>query len=375
MNKTEKAFHGSDLEKIEKIYGIPKEQIVSFAANVNPLGFSPKAAEAFKNNLHVISSYPDREYTNLKKAIASYTGADPLHIILGNGVTELLTLFLQMTMPQKAVIIGPTYSEYEKDLLRQNSQVIHIDASEADDFVLSVQDLIAQTPDDTDLVILCNPNNPTSGALCKADLKLLAADYQKRHILLMIDETYVEFSAKSAEITAADLTGHYDNLFVLRGTSKFFATPGLRLGYALTGNQELLDKVARTQDPWNINSAADFVGTVMLEDNDYIRLVRQTMETEKEYVCSQLSAISGIRTYPVNSNFVLVKLPADTLTSGELFELLIRQGMMIRDCSTFESLGERFIRICFMSHADNQRLIAAIREALQSGSAIRETPT
>lgn len=364
MKQPNKAFHGSDLEKIEDVYGIPKEKIVSFSANVNPLGFSPKAAEALKNNLNVISRYPDREYTDLKKAISSYTKASPDHIILGNGVTELLTLLIDLISPKRAVIIGPTYSEYEKDLKRRGCHIDYIMAKEAEDFALTPDRIIAETPDGTDLVILCNPNNPTSGAVFKKDLSAVLENYQKRNIRLMVDETYVEFSAASDEISAAELTNAYDNLIVLRGTSKFFATPGLRLGYALTGSRKLWDKAAETQDPWNINSAADLVGTVMFTDTDYIRLVRNTMEQEKEYICKSLTSIPGVRTYPVNANFVLVRLPDGAPTSGELFDALIRQGMMVRNCVTFPTLGDRFIRICFMNREDNQRLLEAIRKAL-----------
>lgn len=365
MKEQTKAFHGSDLEKIENSYGISKEQIVSFSANVNPLGFSEKAKKALQNNTAVISRYPDRDYTELKNAIAAYTGAAFDHIILGNGVTELLTLFIGLTAPKNGVIIGPSYSEYEKDLNRYGCKIDHITAKEALNFSLTAEDIIAQTPDGTDLVILCNPNNPTSAALYKEDLIKLADNFKKRNIWFMIDETYVEFSPHSREITAADLTASYDDLFVLRGTSKFFATPGLRLGYALTGNKDLLKRAAKAQDPWNINSVADLVGTVMFTDVDYIRLVRSVIEQEKKYVCQSLSSIPGLRIFPVNGNFVLVKLPEGSLTSKELFEVLIRQGLMIRDCSTFPALGDRFIRICFMSHEDNERLILAIQKALE----------
>lgn len=364
MNQTNQAFHGSDLEKIEDIYGIPKEKIISFSANVNPLGFSPKAAETLKNNLSVISRYPDREYTDLKRAISAYTKASPDRIILGNGVTELLTLFIDLIKPQQAVIAGPTYSEYEKDLKRRGCKTGYIMAKEEEDFVLTPGRIMDETPDGTDLVILCNPNNPTSGAVLKKDLAAVLANFQKRNIRLMVDETYVEFSAASDEISATELTNSYDNLIVLRGTSKFFATPGLRLGYALTGSRELSDKASETQDPWNINSAADLVGTVMFTDADYIRSVRYTMEQEKEYVLQSLASIPGIRTYPVNANFVLVRLPDGAPTSKELFDLLIRQGMMVRNCATFPTLGDRFIRICFMNREDNRRLIGAIRQAL-----------
>lgn len=364
MSAQNHAFHGSDLEKIEIEYGIPKEKIVSFSANVNPLGCPKSAEEALKNNLDAISRYPDRDYTRLKAAIASYTGADPAHIVLGSGVTELLSLFLGLILPKSALIIGPAYSEYEKDLKRLGCKVSYCMAGEAKDFVLTREEILTAAEEGTDLVILCNPNNPTSGALKKADIAYLAEKYAQKGILLLIDETYVEFSMERENITAASLIGRFSNLIVLRGTSKFFATPGLRLGYGLTGSKELLAKAEKTQDPWNINAAAELCGSFMFQDEAYIRQVQETMEEEKQYVCESLVQIPGIRIFPVYANFVLVKLPENSMTSGALFEELVRKGMMIRDCSTFPILGNRFIRICFMSHEDNVRLITAMKEAL-----------
>lgn len=364
MNAQNHAFHGSDLEKIEEEYGIPKERIVSFSANVNPLGCPESAKEALKDNLDAISRYPDRDYTQLKTAIASYTDADPVHIVLGSGVTELLSLFLGLILPKSALIIGPAYSEYEKDLKRLGCEVSYCMAEEAKDFVLTKEEILAATEERTDLVILCNPNNPTSGALKKSDIAYLAEEYDKMGILLLIDETYAEFSTEREDITAASLIERFSNLVVLRGTSKFFATPGLRLGYALTGSKELLAKAEKTQDPWNINAAAEICGSVMFRDEAYIRQVQETMEKEKQYVCESLTQIPGIRIFPVYANFVLVKLPEGSITSDALFEELVKKGMMIRDCSTFPTLDNRFIRICFMSHKDNMRLITAIKEAL-----------
>mgnify|MGYP002673180094 FL=1 len=365
MKKQTTAFHGSDLEKIEAIYGIKKENIVNFAANVNPLGFSKKAAAALAADLSVISRYPDPSYKALKEAISQYTNANPENIILGNGVTELLTLFLSMIKPKKAVIVGPTYSEYEKDLNRMSCEIAQINATEDSDFVLTADTIIKNTPEHTDLVILCNPNNPTSGALHKEELTKLVDAYQKSGTFLMIDETYVEFSLRSDDISAAALTNHFDHLIVLRGTSKFFATPGLRLGYALTCNPSLLASASSVQDPWNINSVAETVGSIMFTDREYIHLVRDTMEQEKNYIEAALSKIEGIKTFPVNGNIILAKLPKGSLTSDELFDILIRQGMMIRSCTSFAPLGDRFIRICFMSHEDNVRLMEAIENALK----------
>lgn len=366
MSQTTTAFHGSDLEKIEEIYGIKKEDIVNFAANVNPLGFSKKAADALAKDMSVISRYPDPAYVSLKTAISSYTKANVSNIILGNGVTELLTIFFDLLMPKHAVIVGPTYSEYEKDLKKLGCKITHVNAKEENNFVLSYEDMTSFLDlGFVDLVILCNPNNPTSGALRKDTLDKLAKAYSEYGVNFLIDETYVEFSYKSDDISAASLTNTYDNVFVLRGTSKFFATPGLRLGYALTSNERILAAIASKQDPWNINSVAEFVGSIMFTDEEYIQTVRKTMEAEKHYFIDTFATMEGFTTYPVNGNIILVKLPEQGPDSAKLFDILISKGLMIRNCSTFESLGNRFIRICFMSHEDNVRLMEVIKAQYQ----------
>ena len=107
--KPKEHFHGSDLEKIEAVYGIKKEDIISFSANVNPLGVSFRLRETLTNHIDAITSYPDREYTSLRKCIAEYTGADFENIVVGNGSTELISLFIQIAHPSKALIVGPTY--------------------------------------------------------------------------------------------------------------------------------------------------------------------------------------------------------------------------------------------------------------------------
>ena len=105
-------FHGSDLEKIEQVYGIKKEDIVSFSANVNPLGVSFRLRETLANHLDAITTYPDREYTSLRKCIANYVSTDYNNVLVGNGSSELISLFIQLNHPKKALIVGPTYSEY-----------------------------------------------------------------------------------------------------------------------------------------------------------------------------------------------------------------------------------------------------------------------
>ena len=145
-------FHGSDLEKIEKVFGIKKENIVSYSANVNPLGISHKLREVLSQHLDAITRYPDREYTKLRQCIANYTGAQMENIIMGNGSTELISLFIQTNHPKKAMILGPTYSEYERDINLGGGTCIYFPLKEENNFQMDVNALCHQLDDNLDLL-------------------------------------------------------------------------------------------------------------------------------------------------------------------------------------------------------------------------------
>ena len=236
-------FHGSDLEKIEAVYSIKKEDITSFSANVNPLGVSPLLRSTLASHIDAITSYPDREYTSLRKCIAAYTGTDASQVIVGNGSTELISLFIQIEHPKKAMILGPTYSEYEREISLGGGTTLYYPLREKDDFVLDVDDFTAHLNESIDLLVLCNPNNPTSSCINRTDMRRILDICKQYDIFVMVDETYVEFADNMDEITAVPLTHYYNNIIILRGTSKFFAAPGLRLGYAISGNQDLIKSI------------------------------------------------------------------------------------------------------------------------------------
>ncbi len=353
-------FHGSDLEKIEQIYGIRKENIISFSANVNPLGISPKIKDAITTNINVISSYPDREYTSLRKAIAAYAGCDKDQVIVGNGCTELISLFIQITGPKQTLLLGPTYSEYERDLMLAGSKISNYLLKKEDNFQLNLNDFLSHIVKDTDLLIICNPNNPTGGCLSTDTLEVILRHCKKTHTNVMVDETYVEFAPDVTKISAVPLCSSFDNLIVLRGTSKFFAAPGLRLGYAVCGSSFILNEINTKKNPWMLNSLAVIAGEAMFSDTEYIQNVRNLMTKERSRMVTLFEKSSLYKPYPCSSNFLLLEILDNSLTSSYLFDKAIRQNMMIRDCSTFPSLGERFIRFCFMKPEDNDRLAACL---------------
>ncbi len=356
-------FHGSDLEKIEQYYGIKKEEITSFSANVNPLGISPALRRTLSEKIDVITTYPDRDYVTLRRCIAEYAGTDYENIIVGNGSTELISLFIQIEHPGKAIVIGPTYSEYEREISLGGGTTLYYPLKESDGFLLNTADFISCLKDDIDLLVLCNPNNPTSTCITNKSMRVILDACKQHGIYVMIDETYVEFADQMNQITSVPLTNYYNNLIILRGTSKFFAAPGLRLGYAITGNRDLIKTINTRKNPWTINSLAAIAGEIMFQDEEYIRATKALISSERKRMYELFEKREDLRVYQPTANFMLVKILRNELTSQDLFDRAIRRGMMIRDCSTFPFLDDKYIRFCFMEPEKNDELAACIIEA------------
>ncbi len=360
--KPKEHFHGSDLEKIERTYNIKKEDIIQFSANVNPLGISFALRKTLAEHIDAISTYPDREYTSLRRCIARYANTDPRNIVVGNGSTELISLFIRITHPDKALIVGPTYSEYEREVAMGGGRSHYFSLTEASEFCLDTAALTEELSRDVDLLILCNPNNPTSSVIRHAQMREILDYCKRRSITVLVDETYVEFTEDVEDVTAIPLTEYYNNIVILRGISKFFAAPGLRLGYAVCGSRDLLQKIEQCKNPWTINSLAAIAGEIMFTDDEYIRQTRELISGERRRILAALEASPAFQPYQPHANFVLVKILKENLTSSDVFEAAIRRNLMIRDCSTFPFLNDKYFRFCFMLPEQNDALMKVLGE-------------
>lgn len=357
-------FHGSDLEKIAEYYHISAEGIVKFGANVNPLGLSETVKRELADNLDIISSYPDRNYTSLKKNIGSYCNADPRHIVVGNGSTELISLLISQRAPRKALVLGPTYSEYARELSLVGGTLEYYHLKEEDNFCLNISDFLNNLTKEIDLVIICNPNNPTSSAISINDMEQIIHCCKELDIFVMIDETYVEFAPEGTEISSIPLVPKYDNFMVIRGVSKFFAAPGLRFGYGLTSNEAFLQALITHQNPWSLNSIGAFAGELMLNDKEYIHATYQLIDSERTRLYTELKKLEAqgtLKIYNPYANFILIRILKTGITSFDVFEAAIHERMMIRDCSSFESLEGEYVRFCIMMPKDNDRLMDIFR--------------
>lgn len=359
-----KDFHGSDIDAVAAYFQVDASSMISFAANVNPLGISPLLKKELSKHLDVISSYPERDYHTLRAAIGEYVHADSHTILVGNGSTELISGVIRSICPKDAVLIAPSYSEYEREVKLCGGNLRYFPLSKENNWKLSLSSLLPFLKPETDMLILCNPNNPTSNAVPALVLKKLLTVCKERDIMVMIDETYIEFSDHIEQFEAIPLTSEFDNLIVLRGISKFFAAPGLRLGYGICSNQNLRDSINRHKDPWTINSLAAKAGEIMFSDTLYQEQTKTLILQEKQRMSAALAKTGAIHIYPSESNFLLLEITKPNLTAYDCFAHCAKQGLMIRDCTNFPFLGSQFLRVCMMLPEDNQRLITALTEIL-----------
>ena len=357
--------HGGDLDAIQNKYHIPKNEIVDFSGNINPLGFPDSVKQRLAKNLDIICVYPDKNYAALRKAISNYTGAEAEHIVVGNGSTELISTFIKIAQAKQTLIVAPAYSEYEREVTLCGSEYRYFALEEKEQFCLNVSKLIAALTSDIGLLVLCNPNNPTGTIVTKIQLEQILQHCKQNNISVMIDETYMEFCDNLEECCAIPLAKKFDNLFVIRGVSKFFAAPGMRLGYGISSNNMFLETLKKNQDPWSVNSVAAFAGELLFSDKEFIKKTKTLISTERKRCIEQLKQFQNMKVYHSSSNFILMKLKTNAINSHQIFEKLIQKKLLVRDASSFAFLDDTFLRFCIRMPEHNTALLEQLRELIE----------
>ena len=335
---------------------------VLFNANLNPRGIPDSVKISIKDNIDTISKYPDIYYSKLKTAVAEYVGEPLDNIVLGNGSTDLLKLFGALLTPKKAMIVYPGPMEYARILSAYNSEVLFYELKDENEFVLDINDFITNLTDDMDMVIISNPNNPTSKKISLEDMKTLAEACKEKKIFLIVDEMYIEFVENYKTITAVQLVNDYDNLAVMRSVSKFFSVPGLRFGYAIMNNPELKEIIEKIITKNNIASLTAIAITNMLKDTEYINESISTIHTERSLVYLAMSTSRTIHLFKPDANFMLVKLLKDDITSADVATHCSQRGIIIRKCDDIKGLSNKYIRFCFMNPKQNDLMVNTILE-------------
>lgn len=349
-----KVNHGANLYDLSSQYGFSKEDIMDFSSNINPFGSSKLAKEYIVNNIDKVSVYPDPEYLELKTSISNYCNCSIDNILLGSGATELISSFIKTINPKKALILSPAYSEYEKELSKIKCNITKYFSKKEYNFTINIDNLIEIiNKNNYELIIICNPNNPTGFTFSKNEIEKIL---NNTNSFVMVDETYIEFTNTSI-YSSTSLVDKYDNLFVIRGTSKFFSTPGIRLGYGLISNYKVMYEMNSNLDLWNINIFASMMGEVMFNDNKFIENTYSLMIKEIDYLVNELSKFTDLKIYNSQGNFILCEIKSKSITAKEVREKLIPKRIIIRDCVSFDGLDEYFFRVCILKPEENKLLI------------------
>ncbi|MDO5040532.1 MAG: histidinol-phosphate transaminase [Peptoniphilus sp.] len=350
--------HGANIFDISRQYGYDLKDIADFSSNINPMGASPRAKKYLIENIDMVSTYPDTDYVELKNAMVEYSGARAENILLFSGTTEGIVNYIKLINPKRAMLLSPCYSEYERELKRINSEIFYYDLMEEQEFKINVADIIDQIQEKkVEMLVFANPNNPTGTILKRDEIEKIL---QNTTVKILLDETYVEFTDTDV-FSSVPLTERYENLFVVRGVSKFFSMPGIRLGYGISSSQEIKDSVNNAEILWNINIFADIMGRESFLDRPYQREVYEFITDQRELMVKELRKIEDIKVFDSYGNFVLSKILKDK-TAAQLREYLLKYGMVVRDCSNFKNLSDKYFRFCILKKEQNQKLLRGIEE-------------
>ena len=356
--------HGGNIYEIEEQWGIPKGELIDYSANINPLGVPLEIREMIHQQVDALINYPDPNYNDLKVAISSFYKIEKDDIILGNGAAEVIHSYIKALKPQKCLTIQPTFSEYQESLEQVGAEFQEIYLREEDNFQLSIENVISSIDYTIDLIILCNPNNPTSTLISKPDLLRLIRHCSDNNVYIMIDEAFMDFVDEEGSITLLKDYGNYHNLFIVRAFTKFFGIPGLRLGFGVSSNKTIISKLKRSSLPWNINTFASSFG-IMLSDNQYISETYRWMREEKLYFVNSLKNIHSLKVFNPEANFILIKIMEDGLSTAMLKKRLLQYKILIRECSNFKGLNDKFFRIAIKDSSTNEYFLKAIGECLK----------
>lgn len=324
------------------------------------MGPPPSARNAFVKSYDDISCYPDPYGAILKIALAERHGLSPTEVLLGNGSTQLIYLLCAALRPRRALIVGPAFSEYANALTLGGAEAHALPLRAEDGFRLSTERLVASWGKSCDIVFFTTPNSVTGQIIPLAEMDGIARAALARKSFICVDEAFIDFVE---EQSVKRLVRGNPYLIVLRSLTKYYALPGLRLGYLL-GEARRVTQIADYAEPWSVNAPALNVALACLKDKHFVVKTRRWLATERSFLSRKLAALPGLHPFPSQANFLLVKVTRKRLDALQLRSFLAQKGILIRVCDSFAGLGSEYFRIAVKRRADNLRLLAALKEVI-----------
>lgn len=339
--------HGGD------IYSRPTR--LDFSANVNPFGAPEPVKAAVRGAAEEMTAYPDPYCGPLREKLAALNGVVREDVICGNGAAELIYQFAAALKPKTALLPVPSFSDYENALIAAGCAPTFYPLERENGFLLT-EEILARIVPETDLLMLCSPNNPTGRSVPRALLLQILDRCRETQTWLFLDECFLELTDEDRVFSLASLLQDGDRVFLLRAFTKAYGMAGLRLGYGLCKDRALMERMCRLVQPWNVSTPAQAAGLAALECPDWPRKARDLVRTEKPWLREKLTAL-GAAVLPGDANYLFFS------GAPGLYEKLRDRGVLIRDCSNYRGLCPGDYRIAVRTRRENEALLMAMEEA------------
>lgn len=348
--------HGGDIYS-----GNRKErELIDFSANSNPLGMPESVLTAVQKSLQFCQCYPDPLCRELTQAIARKENLSPQTVLCGNGAADLIYRLVLALKPQHAMILAPTFAEYEQALGVISCQVFTYPLHQEEEFQLTDR-FLDKLDSQLDLLFLCNPNNPTGQPIDQKLLRKALNRCKQKGIFVVLDECFLDFLEDGESRSMKDQLKDNQNLLILKAFTKMYAVAGLRLGYCCCSNLGLLEQMRACGQPWAVSVPAQAAGIAALQEDDYPQITRDYIHKQRNILKKGLKKL-GIKVIGSQANYIFFWCAANNLEVR-----LEEKGILIRSCKNYRGLDSHYYRIAVKKAEENVQLLAACREVLTCG--------
>ncbi len=342
--------HGGNVHKLRRMDNLKSGDLLDFSANINPSGPPEWLRATISRSVEKLVHYPDPDCHDLVESIADYLGLSVDGIVPANGTTELLYYLPKILPKKRAVIPVPSYIDYIKVMHRAGKEVELFFLLPENDFYLDTKALSGRLTGD-EIVIIGSPNNPTGMVADSRKLLKLAGDFPDT--VFVIDEAFLDFV-----VEGKTLSGCSENIITLNSMTKFFAVPGLRLGYGVFPHK-YAESMRKIMPPWSVNTIAQAVGEQAFKDSNYRQDSIQLCSALREELKDDLGLIRGLKIFPSHANYLLLQL-RDNTSAVKLSEKLLQDGIVIRVCKNYQGLDESYFRVAVRTRKENASLVRAL---------------
>ena len=366
--------HGGNVHVIARKQGRSINRLIDFSASINPLGLSLIVRRAVQQAIPQTIHYPDVDGQSLREQLGMLHGVPEDCLVLGNGSAELISVLPRALGSRHGLVIGPTFMEFERALTQAGAQCTYVHAESHNNYQPPIERVCAMLNGEKgqrgtkrgknrrsiDTVFLCNPNSPTGQTVSRNQVHLLLESVRKAGSRLIVDEAFIDYCSSRSVFREV---GQTQELIVLRSFTKFYAMPGLRLGY-LGGSKDIVKHIQSILPPWSVNALASAAGAAALQDTAYHRRSLVFMNQERKRFCAALRKVVGLCVYPSSANFFLAQLETDSHVE-KIVQSLLQQGILIRNCQDFAGIHTPTIRLAVRRPRENDRLIRALNRELE----------